>query len=111
MKIQDNISITHMRSNSQRLDSWIAILDGEVIGHVYMDREPNKCIKFLDAWVHPDHRRKGIYRALWNYRWKHVQTHYPGYTVYAWCKPSSRPLYESEGFQSHETATRMQKKV
>ena len=87
MQLTEDLKIVHMKANSQKLDSWIAMLNGEIIGHIYMDQEPNQRIKFLDAWVHRDHRRKGIYRALWDARWSYVQTHYPGYTVYAWCKP------------------------
>ena len=111
MQLTEDLKIVHMKANSQKLDSWIAMLNGEIIGHVYMDQEPNQRIKFLDAWVHRDHRRKGIYRALWDARWSYVQTHYPGYTVYAWCKPNSRPLYESRGFQALESATHMEKSV
>ena len=71
--------------------------------------EPNKKIKFLDAWVHEDHRRKGIYRKLWNTRWEFVQKEYKGYKVYAWCKPMSLPLLLEKGFEKSHTCVYVEK--
>jgi hypothetical protein len=51
------------------LETWIAMINGEIVGHIYMEREDDSKIKFLDAWVHEEHRRKGIYRTLWETRW------------------------------------------
>jgi hypothetical protein len=39
-----------------------------------------------------DYRRMGIYRSLWEARWKHILENYEGYTIYAWCKDTSLPL-------------------
>ena len=73
---------------------WIAHdqINNLVVGHIFMNVEIDNKIKFLDAWVHSDYRRMGIYRDLWEARWKHVLDNYKDYTVYAWCKPSSLPL-------------------
>jgi len=57
--------ITHIKPNAQEVESWIAISKGEAIGHIYMRIENEMKIKFLDAWVHPEWRRKGVYRKLW----------------------------------------------
>ncbi len=46
----EDIKIAHLKSNAQKLETWIAMLNGEIIGHIYMEREDNKKIKFLDAW-------------------------------------------------------------
>ena len=73
------------------------------VGHIHLQREANKRIKFLDAWVHEDYRRQGIYRNLWDVRWKYVKTHYKGYKVYAWCKPMSLPLLLEKGFKAGDT--------
>jgi hypothetical protein len=51
----------HLKSNAQRLETWIAMVNGDIVGHIYMEREETHRIKFLDAWVHEDHRRKGIF--------------------------------------------------
>ena len=54
--------------------------------------ESEQKVKFLDAWVHEKHRRKGIFRTLWDTRWKFVQENYKGFKAYAWAKPMSLPL-------------------
>ena len=84
--MMEDIKIVHLKSNAQRLETWIAMINGEIVGHIYMEREDDSKIKFLDAWVHEEHRRKGIYRTLWETRWNYAQQRYKGYKVYAWCK-------------------------
>jgi hypothetical protein len=85
------------------------MLNGEIIGHIYLEREDNKKIKFLDAWVSNDYRRKGVFRMLWETRWEYVKKHFDGWLVYAWCKPTSLPLLLEKGFISGETATYVEK--
>lgn len=107
----EEIKVVHMKSNAQKLETWVAMLDGSIVGHIYMEREEGCKIKFLDAWVHEDHRRKGIFRKLWDARWEYVTTRYEGWLVYAWCKPASLPLLIEKGFESGETCTYVEKKV
>ena len=83
--------------------------NGDIVGHIYMEREENMRIKFLDAWVHEEHRRKGIYRMLWDARWEYVQQQFKGYLVYAWCKPASLPLLLEKEFDAGETCTYVEK--
>jgi N-acetylglutamate synthase-like GNAT family acetyltransferase len=78
--------------------SWIAYVDNSCIGHTHLQLEANKQIKFMDAWVHEDYRRQGIFRTLWDTRWEFVTKEYQGHTVYAWCKPKSLPLLLEKGF-------------
>ena len=59
----EDIKIIHLKSNAQRLETWIAMLNGEIVGHIYMEREEKNKIKFLDAWVHEEHRLKEQARA------------------------------------------------
>ena len=106
-----DIKIAHLKSNAQRLETWIAMINGEIVGHIYMEREESKKIKFLDAWVHEDHRRKGIFRMLWEARWEYVKTKYSNWLVYAWCKPASLPLLLEKGFASGEICTYVEKIV
>lgn len=101
--------ILHIKPNNQNIETWVAINNDEVVGHIYMMIENDMKIKFLDAWVHPDHRRKGIYRNLWETRWSHVNENYKGYLVYAWCKDSSLQLLTEKGFESGETCTYVEK--
>jgi len=107
----DDIKIVHLKSNAQRLETWIAMINGEIVGHIYMEREDDNKIKFLDAWVHEEHRRKGIYRTLWDTRWNYAQARYKGYKVYAWCKPASLPLLLEKGFDAGETCTYVEKTI
>ena len=107
----DDIKVLHLKSNAQKLETWVAMLNGEIIGHNYLEREDNKKMKFLDAWVHQDHRRKGVYRVLWETRWEYVKKHFEGWTAYAWCKPSSLPLLLENDFISGETSTYVEKLI
>ena len=107
----EDIKIVHLKSNAQRLETWIAMINGEIVGHIYMEREDDNKIKFLDAWVHEEHRRKGIYRTLWETRWNYAQQRYKGYKVYAWCKPASLPLLLEKGFDAGETCTYVEKTI
>jgi len=107
----DDIKIVHLKSNAQRLETWIAMINGEIVGHIYMEREDDLKIKFLDAWVHEEHRRKGIYRTLWETRWEYARQRYKGYKVYAWCKPASLPLLLEKGFDAGETCTYVEKTI
>jgi hypothetical protein len=77
---------------------WISVdIDNDITtGHIFMTVEGNNKIKLLDAWVHEDYRRMGIYRSLWEARWKHILENYEGYTIYAWCKDTSLPSLEKD---------------
>ena len=79
----EKISIVHIEANAQNLESWVAMSsENFVLGHIFMLIEQNDKIKFLDAWVHEEHRRKGIFRMLWDTRWEYVKENYSGYKVY-----------------------------
>jgi hypothetical protein len=108
-----NTKIVHIKPNAQNVEMWIAYdkTSNEAIGHIFMSIEPNQKIKFLDAWVEENHRRKGLYRALWETRWEYVKDNYKGWTVYAWCKETSLPLLLEKGFDSGESVTYVEKKV
>lgn len=103
--------IIHLKPNVQEIETWVALSDDEVVGHIYMKVEKDNKIKFLDAWVHPDWRRKGIYRKLWETRWDYVNKNYSGYTIYAWCKNNSLPLLIEKGFETGEVVTYVEKKL
>ena len=105
------IKIFHLKTNSQDIESWIATNDNEVVGHIFMKIENDNRIKFLDAWVDENHRRKGVFRQLWDKRWEYVNEHYKGYLVYAWCKESSLPLLIEKGFNGGESCIYVEKKI
>ena len=105
------MNIVHVKPNGQEVESWIAMVENDVVGHIFMKHEAENRIKFLDAWVHDDHRRKGIFRTLWETRWEYVQEHYQGYTVYAWCKDTSLPLLLEKGFDAGEICTYVEFKI
>ena len=54
----NEIKITHLKPNSQKTETWIAMIENEIVGHIFMEKEVDNKIKFLDAWVHDNHRRK-----------------------------------------------------
>lgn len=103
--------ILHFKPNNQEVETWLATYNEEVVGHISMKVEINNKVKFLDAWVHPDFRRLGIYRRLWECRWEYVNKNYKGYTVYAWCKDNSLPLLIEKGFDLGEICTYVEKKI
>lgn len=107
----DEIIITHLKPNAQNIESWFAVLNNEIIGHIYMSLESDNRIKFMDAWVDSNHRRKGIYRKLWETRWAYVEENYKGHLVYAWCKEKSLPLLLEKGFDSGDVSTYVEKVV
>ena len=76
-----------------------------------MSVESNNRLKFLDAWVHEDHRKQGIYRKLWDTRWYYINEHYKGWNVYAWCKPMSLPLLLEKGFTPGDSTIYVEKKI
>ena len=65
----------------------------------------------MDAWVHKDYRRRGIFRKLWDTRLNYINKHYKGYTAYAWCKPMSLPLLVEKGFKEGDTCVYVEKKI
>ena len=81
------------------------------MGHIHLQREADKKIKFLDAWVHINHRRQGIFRLLWDTRWEFVKTNFKGYKAYAWAKPMSLPLLIEKGFKEGDTCVYVEKKI
>lgn len=105
------MKILHLNPNNQKIETWVAIIDDFIVGHIYMQIENDNKIKFLDAWVHDEHRRKGIYRTLWETRWEYVKENYHGHIVYAWCKDESLPLLLEKGFTSGEICTYVEYKI
>ena len=106
-----NISILYVPSNARELLSWIALLNNECVGNIHLQIEPNNKVKFMDAWVHEDYRRQGIYRRLWDTRWEYVEENYKGYKIYAWCKPMSLPLLIEKGFEEGDNCVYVEKTI
>ena len=113
MSNQD-IKIMHLKPSGTRqynMHGWIAHIDNEPVGHIHMLLESNNRLKFLDAWVHEDYRRQGIYRRLWEERWNYIKQNYNGWKAYAWAKPASLPLLEEKGFTKGDTITYVEKDI
>jgi len=111
MKNTLDLKIFHLETNAQNLETWIAYdtINHLAVGHIFMSIETHNKIKFLDAWVHSEYRRMGIFRQLWEMRWEYVKQHYKGYKVYAWCKDVSLPLLIEKDFKMGETVTYVEK--
>ena len=105
------LKIIRLKTNAQNLEMWLAyeVNGEEAIGHIFMCLENNNRIKFMDALVDEAHRRKGIYRMLWETRWEYVNENYKGWTIFAWCKDSSLPLLIEKGFTTVEVVTYVEK--
>ena len=110
----DQYSIVHVppSGTTQHVQhAWIASLNQLCVGHIHLQVEPDQRIKFLDAWVHPDYRRKGIFRKLWDIRWKYVEENYKGWKAYAWAKPMSLPLLIEKGFDQGDKCVYVEKDI
>ena len=103
--------IVRINTHFQDLIGWIAVIEGITVGHVFMQIQKDSKIKFLDAWVHEDYRRRGIYRSLWDTRWEYVNSVYTDKTIYAWCLPMSLPLLQEKGFIEGDTCVYVEKKI
>lgn len=105
-------TIIKIKTNFTDLHGWIALgTNNQPIGHVFMQVEKNDKVKFMDAWVHEDYRRQGIFTDLWNTRWEYAKEKYEGNLVYAWCLPDSVNLYRRRGFNEGAPAVYMEKIV
>ena len=93
------------------MHGWVAHLNNICVGHIHMLIESENKIKFLDAWVHENHRRKGIFRKLWDTRWEYVNNNYKGYKTYAWAKPMSLPLLLEKGFKAGDSSVYVERQV
>ena len=109
-----DIQILHIPSSGTTQyvkHSWVAHINNKCVGHIHLQKEADKKIKFMDAWVHEDHRRKGIFRKLWNTRWDYVNEYFKGYKAYAWAKPMSLPLLLKKGFELGDTCVYVEKDI
>lgn len=88
---------------------WVAIVDGVEVGWITMTFKPDNSIRFEDAFVHPDHRGKGIYRKLWDTRWEYVTANFKGMKIHAYCKPPSVNLYKEKEFTFVENVVLVEK--
>ena len=108
----ENIKILHVLPSGTRqynMHGWVAHLNNICVGHIHMLIESQKKVKFLDAWVHEDYRRQGIFRKLWETRWEFVQENYEGFKAYAWAKPMSLSLLLEKGFEEGDTCVYVEK--
>ena len=104
-------AITQFKTHAQGLEGWISTHNELTVGHIFLQEEPNKKLKFLDAWVHPDYRGEGLFSQLWEISWKYVLDTYSDYTVYAWCKHTTLPLLIEKGFRAGDVCTYVERKV
>ena len=112
--MSEKIKILHVLPSGTRqynMHGWVAHIDDVCVGHIHMLIESEDRIKFLDAWVHPDYRRKGIFRKLWDTRWEYVKKEFNGYKAYAWAKPMSLPLLLEKGFKAGDSSVYVEMEV
>lgn len=78
-----NLRIKHLKATDQNIESWIAMYNNELIGYIYMVREDDFKLKFLEAWIHDDYKGQGILWELLEARWEYVCIQYMGWKIYA----------------------------
>jgi len=108
-EVLDKLKIVYIPFNNRHIITWAALLDEKCVGNISLQLHLGNRVKFIDAWVHQDYRRMGIFRKLWDTRWEYVKEHYKGYKVFAWCKEGSLPLLLEKGFTSGEIITYVEK--
>ena len=84
---------------------WIAIYEGEAIGWNSLVFESHDTIKFANAYVKEEYRGKGIYRMLWDERWKYCEENFKGWKVISYCLPTTLGFYKDKGFTEKYTST------
>lgn len=110
--MEEQYKVIRIKTNAQNLYGWLALNSADhPVGHVFMQVELDNKVKFIDAWVHEDHRRKGIFTMLWDARWKYVLKHFKGYIAYAWALPMSVNLLRKKGFDEGEACIYMEKSI
>ena len=57
-----DIRIVTIKTHSQGQSGWLAMVNDEIVGHIFMEEQKDKRLKFLDAWVSENYRRKGVYK-------------------------------------------------
>lgn len=105
-----DFKVIKIKTNAQNLYGWLALTNtDQPVGHVFMQVELDNKIKFMDAWVSNEFRRKGIFTMLWEARWEYVKEHFNKYTAYAWALPMSVGLLRKKGFEEGESCVYMEK--
>lgn len=56
-------------------------------------------IRYQDAYVSDNHRNQGIYKSLFHARQLYVEENYPNHQIEAFCRKSTLPLFQKEGFE------------
>jgi GNAT superfamily N-acetyltransferase len=91
--VNPEFKVIRIETNAQNLYGWVALSNtDQPIGHIFMQEELDNKVKFIDAWVHEDFRRQGIFASLWETRWEYVKENFKGYKAYAWALPTSQHL-------------------
>ena len=60
---------------------WVALHDDKAVGWNSLIFESYDTIKFANAFVEEEYRGKGIYRMLWDERWKYCEENFKGWKV------------------------------
>lgn len=98
----------HDRLAGGRWLAWVADCDGEVRGHVFMNRVETVPSPFggstelgyvTNFYVHPDHRGLGLGRALLDAVDEHGRTNHFN-TLIVWPSERSAALYQRVGYTS-----------
>ena len=107
-----DFKVIKIKTNAQNLYGWLALTNtDQPVGHIFMQVELDNKIKFMDAWVSDEFRRKGIFTMLWEARWKYVKEHFNKYTAYTWALPMSVGLLRKKGFTEGESCIYMEKTI
>jgi len=73
----------------------------------YFTMKKYKTIGFINAFVLPEYRNRGIYKKLSEVRFNYCKEKFPDFTVFISVNDKSRPQVENMGFKLIETQYRM----
>ena len=90
---------------------WVALHDDKAVGWNSLIFESYDTIKFANAFVEEEYRGNGIYKMLWDERWKYCEENFKGWKVISYCLPTTLEFYKNKGFVEKYTSTLVQSTI
>ena len=79
---------------------FVAISDTqEIAGKVSFKLREGNIVRYQDAFVNENHRKKGIYKMLFDARQMYVDVNYPNHKIEAYCRDTTLEMFKKNGFE------------
>lgn len=108
-----DLKIIHIK-HDKNFVAFVAMNDdNQPIGWANMTLQIDNRIKLQDAFVLEPYRRQGVYKAIWEARMEYILKHYAnrGFSLYAYCKPTSIGQFRKHGFDEIEQMIHVTKEI